>query len=234
MAAEQAQPIPQVAATSQAALLLLADGRLPSGGYAHSAGLEQAVAQGWVRDAADLLDFLRGRAHTAGLVAATFAAAARHRADDPDALTELDAELRARTPSPALRDLGVVLGRMLARAMSAIHPHPLLLVLPPGLQQPLVYGVVGAALGITPEQVAAASLHESVTGPATAAVKLMSLDPFTAHAAVATLAPELDSLTVRAVQAARGSLRDLPATAGPLADLAAELHARTDVRLFAS
>ena len=65
--------------TRTAALLLLADGRLPAGGYAHSAGLEQAIARGWVRTAEDIAEFLRGRIHTTGLVAAAFAAAAQHR-----------------------------------------------------------------------------------------------------------------------------------------------------------
>ena len=39
---------------SRAALLLLADGRFPAGGYAHSGGLEASIAAGRVRDVADL------------------------------------------------------------------------------------------------------------------------------------------------------------------------------------
>ena len=41
---------------SRSALLVLADGRLPTGGYAHSAGLEQAIRQGWVNDIDGLRD----------------------------------------------------------------------------------------------------------------------------------------------------------------------------------
>jgi urease accessory protein len=61
---------------SLATLLVLADGRLPAGGHAHSGGLEAAVASGRVRDVAGLDGFLRGRLATSGLVAAAFAAAA--------------------------------------------------------------------------------------------------------------------------------------------------------------
>lgn len=59
-----------------AALLLLADGRLPAGGYAHSGGLEPTVHIHGLTDVAGLEGFLEGRAATAGLVAASFAAAA--------------------------------------------------------------------------------------------------------------------------------------------------------------
>lgn len=59
-----------------AALLLLADGRLPAGAYAHSGGLEPAVAAGRVADMAGLERFLIGRTETAGFVAAVFAAVA--------------------------------------------------------------------------------------------------------------------------------------------------------------
>ncbi|MGW4109089.1 urease accessory protein UreF, partial [Streptomyces sp. NPDC004976] len=61
---------------SRTALLVLADGRFPAGGHAHSGGMEAAVASGRVRDTASLEAFCRGRLHTAGLVAAGLAAAA--------------------------------------------------------------------------------------------------------------------------------------------------------------
>ncbi|NEA07090.1 urease accessory protein UreF, partial [Streptomyces sp. SID10692] len=59
---------------SRAALLVLADGRFPAGGHAHSGGAEPAVAEGRVHDADSLADFCRGRLHTAGLTAAALAA----------------------------------------------------------------------------------------------------------------------------------------------------------------
>ncbi len=50
--------------------------------------------------------------------------------------------------------------------------------------------------------------YESVSGPATAAVRLLSLDPFDATAVLARLAPELDRVADSAVEAARRAARD--------------------------
>jgi urease accessory protein len=232
--------------TRTAALLLLGDGRLPAGGYAHSAGLEQAIARGWVRTAEDVADHLRGRVHTTGLVSASFAAATQHRTASAMAAGELpalqgelavlDAELIARTPSPALRRSGQDLGRMLLRAMSAIAPGeaPVLAAAGRALQQPIAYGVVAAALGLDARDAASVVLYESVATPAVAAVKLMSIDPFATHRCLAELAPELDELADRAAAHATTDPRTLPSHAAPLSDLAAELHTHHDQRLFAS
>jgi urease accessory protein len=58
------------------ALWLLADSRLPTGGHAHSGGLEAAVRRGLVRVPDDVAAWLAGRVPTAGLVTAAAAAAA--------------------------------------------------------------------------------------------------------------------------------------------------------------
>ncbi len=55
---------------------MLADGRFPAGGHAHSGGLEAAVVAGRVSDPGTLEAFLRGRVATSGAMAAAFAAAA--------------------------------------------------------------------------------------------------------------------------------------------------------------
>ncbi|TSI15056.1 urease accessory protein UreF [Brevibacterium aurantiacum] len=239
--------------TSRATLLMLGDGRLPSGGYAHSGGLEQAIRQGWVTDVSDLKDFLRGRLHTTGLMNAAFAVSARHIVGDHRSLSEagdrpadttvdetaeslaiLDAEFCARTPAPALRTTGEWLGTLMLRSMQRIHPHPLLEYLPKGLQQPLVYGAVGRALELGAAETAAVVLHEAVTGPATAAVKLMSIDPFQAHGAILSLGEELDVAAEAAADYELTPARDLPALSSPLSDFAAEMHVKDHVRLFAS
>ncbi|WP_046708975.1 urease accessory UreF family protein, partial [Streptomyces europaeiscabiei] len=97
---------------SRAALLVLADGRFPAGGHAHSGGAEAAVKAGLITGARELEAFCRGRLHTAGLVAAALAAAAALGVD-PSAL---DTAADARTPSVALRIASRKLGRQLMRA----------------------------------------------------------------------------------------------------------------------
>jgi urease accessory protein len=223
---------------SRAALLVLADGRFPAGGHAHSGGAEAAVKAGRITCAADLEDFCRGRLHTAGLVAGALAAAAVLGADP----AELDAAADARTPSPALRAAARRLGRQLLRAARAGWPCDELSALarefPKGAHQPVVLGAVARAAGLAPRDAAHCAAYDSVSGPATATVRLLSLDPFEATGVLARLAPELDRVADLAVAAARRAADDgvdaLPAASGPLLDLGAEWHATWPVRLFAS
>lgn len=223
------------------ALLLLADGRFPAGGHAHSGGLEPAVAAGRVHDVASLQAFLLGRAATAGLVAAAFTAAscARFGADAGEAaLLELDAELDARTPSPALRRASRTLGRQLLRATGTVCPHPRLDALragaPGGMHQPIVLGAAAAALGLPARAAAAAALHEATTGPAGAAVRLLGLDPFAVHAVLARLGAHLDTWAEEAAGYADSPAERLPAASAVMLDISAQHHATWEVRLFAS
>jgi urease accessory protein len=212
---------------SLATLLVLADGRLPAGGHAHSGGLEAAVASKRVTDLASLEGFLRGRLATSGVVAAAFAAAACASRD----VGPLDEGLDARTPSPALRRASRGQGRALMRAARAMwrvddigrEPH-----------HPIALGVVAAAAGLTPRDAAVTAAYGSVTGSATAAVRLLGLDPYGTHALLAALADECDLIAAGAAKHARDPVDDLPATSAPLLDIGAEHHATWEVRLFAS
>ena len=210
---------------SLATLLVLADGRLPAGSHAHSGGLEPAVAAGAVHDVPSLGAFLTGRLRTSGTVAAAFAAAACAR---PGEAVSLDAGLDARTPSPAARRASRAQGRALLRAARTMWPVPLLRE----LHQPVALGVVAAAAGLGPREAAVAAAHGSLTGPATAGVRLLGLDPFAVHALLAALAPDVDA--VAAAVRPHDPVDDLPAGSAPLLDLGAEHHATWEVRLFAS
>jgi urease accessory protein len=223
---------------SRAALLVLADGRFPAGGHAHSGGAEAAVKAGRGTGAAGLGEFCRGRLHTAGLVSAALAAAAVLGVDP----VELDAAADARTPSPALRLAARKLGRQLMRAARATWPSAELDALarefPKGAHQPVVLGLVARAAGLGPEDAAYCAAYESVSGPASATVRLLSLDPFDATGVLARLAPELDLVADRAVEAGRRVLDEgvdaLPCASAPLLEIGAEAHAAWAVRLFAS
>ncbi|MET9607505.1 urease accessory UreF family protein [Streptomyces sp. NPDC006512] len=223
---------------SLAALLVLADGRFPAGGHAHSGGAEAACKTGRVHDAATLAAFCRGRLHTAGLTSAGLAAAAALGLDP----AALDAAADARTASPALRAAARRLGRQLLRAARATWPDPALEALaaafPRGAHQPVVLGLTARAAGLGPLEAAHVAAYESVSGPATATVRLLGLDPFEATGVLARLAPELDAVAARAAEAAHRARtlgpQALPAASSPLLDIAAEAHADWPVRLFAS
>jgi urease accessory protein len=217
------------------ATLVLSDARFPGGGHVHSGGLEEAVARALVTGVGDLGTFLHGRLRTAGLVAASFAAAAVVAAGSPEPCwAALDAELDARTPSPALRATSRQLGRQLLRVVSAIRPHPNLDQLDRMAHQPVALGAAAASFGLDPRRAALLALHESVAGPAAAAVRLLSLDPFATHACLARLGPLLDELAEAAAGYIDAELDDLPAASTPLLDLAAEHHTTANTRLFAS
>jgi urease accessory protein len=223
---------------SRAALLVLADGRFPAGGHAHSGGAEAAVKAGRVTGAASLADFCRGRLHTAGLVSAALAAAAALGVD-PGAL---DSAADSRTPSPALRTAARRLGRQLTRAARATWPSRELDALarefPKGAHQPVVLGLVARAAGLGAADAAYCAAYECVSGPATATVRLLSLDPFEATGVLARLAPEVDLVADRAVTAAweavTAGVDALPSASAPLLEIGAEAHAAWPVRLFAS
>ncbi|MFD5828700.1 urease accessory protein UreF [Lentzea sp. NPDC060358] len=198
--------------------LILADSRFPGGGHVHSGGLEETAARGLVRDEPTLESFLRGRLLGAGLLAAGFAAAAARGED----LAVLDAELDARTPSPAQREASRAQGRGMLRAARRAWPSPRLDSLPRDPHQPLVIGVlVGEAF-----EAALTCAYLAVSGPASAAVRLLGLDPFGVNAIVASL--DVEEVAARACE-------ELPALGSPALDLLAEAHVRREgVRLFGS
>jgi urease accessory protein len=250
---------------TSSAMLLLADGRFPAGGHAHSSGLEAAVVAGRVTDVPTLERFLRGRLATAGLVAAAFAAAAHQAAAHQAAglgdvaaspaaadqapadrgspfgvaalLAELDRELDARTASPALRLASRRQGRALIRAARATWPSEVYRQLPAradGVHQPIVLGVTAAAAALSTHDSALLAAYGVLTGPASAAVRLLGLDPYHNQALLARLAGSCDTVATTAVAAAGKPASELPACAAPLADISAEIHATWEVRLFAS
>jgi urease accessory protein len=213
-----------------AALLTLADSRLPAGGHAHSGGVEQAVAAGLVADPISLTAFLRRRLHTAGAVAAGLAAAAC--GADAAALVRLDDEADARTPAPALRAASRQQGRGLVRVGRLAWPSRVWDGLPDRPHHPVALGVAAAAAGLRPVDAAHAAAYLAVSGPATAAQRLLAMDPLAVAAVTARLAPEVDDV---AAAAARPGAPDEPASAAdPLLDLFAEVHAARTDRFFAS
>lgn len=207
--------------------LLLLDSRAPVGASSHSAGLEAAVTAGWVRDLDDLDAFCVGRLRTSGRVAAAFAAAA---ARDLAGWRELDAEFEARTSSPAMRNASRALGAGLRRLLRATVPEFGGIDREWGVRSPhhpIVLGVGCALAGATPRDAARAAALAVVTTPATAAIRLLGLDPYAVHALLARLAPEIDALADTEWDA-------LPAEAALALDLLADVHQHQEVRLFAS
>ena len=229
------------------ALLLLADGRLPTGAHAHSAGLEAAVRHALVADVADLQAWMVGCLHTTWRAEAAAAVLAARLAvgDDgapsapsvPGAWRRLDREVEARIPSAHGRAVSRTLGRQLLRTGRAVWPHPALDlaagVHPDGPGQPLALGAVVAAAGHGPEQAAAIALHHAVQGAATAAIRLLGLDPYAVARTTAGLGGAIAGVAVDLADLEDDPAR-LPLAGAPTVDVMFTRHATADGRLFAS
>jgi urease accessory protein len=227
-----------------ALLLLLLDSRAPAGAHSHSGGMEAAITAGFVGDLDGVEQFCRGRLRTSGQGAAAFAAAGcqlwldggdLHGGDAAEWL-RLDDELSARTPSEAARAASRQLGSGLRRLLRAMVPDadlttPWRQCPAPAPHHPLVLGSAVALAGGTPELAARAAALAACTGPASAAVRLLGLDPFAVQGMLARLTA--DSGTWRA-HIAHQVPESLPAGGAPALDLLADVHLTAEVRLFAS
>jgi urease accessory protein len=240
--------LPVSTASGSAALLALADQRLPGGGHAHSGGVEQAITDGLVQDVQTLEAFLQRRLATAGLVTAGLAAAAAQLAGRPGAalgITALDAEADARTPSPAQRLASRAQGRGLLRTVRTAWAAPSRYLAWTALggrpHHPVVLGCAAHAGGMQPDGAALVAAYLAVSGPSTAAQRLLALDPVAVAAVTIRLGPRIEQIAA-AARAATGfldrgegfGLDRLPSDSDPLLDLLAERHAARKERLFAS
>ncbi|MBT0568199.1 urease accessory protein UreF [Williamsia sp. CHRR-6] len=206
-------------------MLTLADSRLPIGGHVHSGGIEQAIADRMVTDAASLRDFVHRRLHSSALVGASVAASV---ADGVLDETRAQVEVDARTPSAAARAASLAQGRGLLRLARRRWPAADYTAHVPRSHLPVITGTVGRMSGLDGHQSALVFTYTAMTGMATAGQRLLALDP--AEVAIVTL--DLAPLCAEvAARAARDGLADL---SDPLFDVLAERHQIRDMPLFAS
>ncbi|MFI5434159.1 urease accessory protein UreF [Rhodococcus baikonurensis] len=218
-------------ASADIASMLLADGRLPTGGHAHSSGLEPALAGGLLQG--QVPDFIRGRLETVGLVEAAATVITRRWAvseGSADELEDISRELLARTPSAPLREASIQLGRGLARLASRLWPqHPavqMLMALPGHPMRPLALGVFTAISGMDDLQAARSCLYDDAQTVASAALKLLPVDPAEPVEWLLRAASTIETVAKAAV--AVEGVTDIPATTGPLVEQwSLEHHARS-------
>lgn len=210
--------------TNLSTLLTLADSRLPTGGHVHSGGVEEAVTSGIVVDLTTLRAYLRRRIRTHGLVTASVAAAVH-----AGSLTIADADLEtdARTPAPAARQASRAQGRGLARLARRVWPDQDWRPLGTTPHLAVAAGAVGNVSGLNPDQTAMSVVYTTMTGSATAAQRLLALDPADVAALTFELAPLCEATAAEAG-------KDLADLSDPLLDVLAQRHRERERPLFVS
>jgi len=214
------------------AAMLMADARLPSGGHAHSAGVEPAVTAGVRPD--QLPALLRGRVSTTTLVEAGTAVAARHARLTGGDLDDVEAAWAARTPSRAQRDAARVLARGYLRVAGALVPGDEVIAAwrqratPP--PRPCVLGVIAAGLGVSSLELARLVVYEDLQAATAAVLKLEPRDPLELVSLVVELCGGIDD-RLHAI-AAITDPAGIPAFSAPQSEAWAEAHARSTRRLF--
>lgn len=208
--------------------------------------MEAACAVGLVTGLDTLRSFLYGRLWTEGAIGAVAAAAVCARAGGDHSATALfrsvEAEIDARTPSPAARRASRDQGSHILRLAMTVTFDPLLDALARAAvghyQRPhyaTAVGAVAAVAGATPQEAAESAAYASVAGPAFAAQSLLGLDPRQVSELGVEMAPEVQRLAGEAAHVSLQSLAHMPAFGAPALEYLAEEHvAAPTKRLFAS
>jgi urease accessory protein len=215
-------------------LLQLSDGTFPSGGYAHSSGLEAASVLGGLGARAGDTDptaaFLDASLRQVGRTALPFVRAAALDWTRLAALDEaFDATLPLLGPNHASRAQGRAFASAAARIWDEAAPIAESARRGPAHHAPL-FGAVFGLLGVAVEETLAAYLHGAARGVLSAGVRLGLLGPLEAQRLLAERAPLLDSILVDA----RNVVPEDAAQTAPLLEIFGALHDRLDGRMFQS
>lgn len=213
--------------------LQLVDSAFPAGGFAHSNGLEAAIA---FREGIAIEQHLSELIAQAGRTALPFV---REACAEPERLAELDALFDATTTSHVVNRASRAQGRALVSAAGRIwttHEGAQRIASyaqrepAPPLHHAPVLGAIFGALGQAPDAAMAGYLHGVVRGVLSAAVRLGVVGPLEAQ----RLHGENAALASRAVDTSRALSSNGVAQPAPLLELYATLHDGLDARLFQS
>jgi urease accessory protein len=212
----------------------LIDSSFPSGGFAHSGGLEAAVQHGHVAGPESLRAFTRQTLAQGGRSALPLVTAAHRR---PDELPDLDGLCDVFLSNPVANRASRVQGRALLTAVARSFPHPDIAALDAGARSDRLaahlapsFGAVYGTLGVGLLDAQRAFLFVALRGVSSAAVRLGLVGAYEAQEIQAWAAADIDEV----IQVcAHLEPHDIAQTA-PLIDLFQSTHDRLYSRLFQS
>lgn len=231
---DQSMSMPATVPGNNWLLWQLADSAFPTGGFAHSGGLEAAWQHGEVRNRDELREWLKAGLHQLATTALIFVNATH---SEPNRLDELDRLYEAFTSNHVANRASRLQGRALLAAVERIFPGR-------GIQtestcpQPIapfghlapVFGAVTRSLGVLQDDTLRLFVFTHLRGVLAAAVRLNIVGPMDAQAIQFQLSPEAEAV---ARDGAELGLDDLAQTA-PLLDLWQGAQDRLYSRLFQS
>lgn len=202
----------------------------PVGAFSYSGGLEQVVADGDVRDAGTLRDWLESLLVQGNLWNDAVLFAEAHRAaGDADRLVEVAALTEALSGS-AERHRETMLQGEAFLAAAAGWPHAVLDQLGAAVAYPVAVGAVAAAHGIAAEAGLAAYLHAVTSNLVSVAIRCGVIGQ--KHGV--TILTELEAQIVTLANMAAGSTLDDLGAATMRAEIASLRHETLPTRLFRS
>jgi urease accessory protein len=215
-------------------LFQLTDSAFPTGGFAHSGGLEAAAQLGELDEAKGLREFVREALWQAGYGALPLVSAAHA---DPSRWAELDALCEAFVLGAVQNRASRTQGRAFLATCVRSFTEPALDELQRqgqaarlGLHYPPVVGVTLATLGIARIAAQRWFLFTTLRGLLSAAVRLGLSGPHAAQGLQRSLAPVLEEILLRCAELAPEQV----AQTAPILDLLQSAHDRLYSRLFVS
>lgn len=217
--------------SSQWLIWQIADTAFPSGGMAHSGGLEAARAAGAVEDEAELREYLLMALTQAGRAAIPFMLAAMEAADLPALDVECDTFLTNSVANKASRSQGLGFLTAATRVFPGIAELKTL-VRRQGMagHWPVLFGAIVYRLNIPRDQAARLFLFVTLRSMISAAVRMGIIGPLAAQAMQHELSPHAEQIARRSMKL---TLDDV-AQISPVMELYQGLHDRLYSRLFVS
>ena len=220
-----------------ARMLQFGDSMFPIGGFSFSCGLESAIQEGVVVDAATLKAFTRtaleqaARGDGIALVAAHRAAAA----GDLDALIRIDEQVHARKLSDEIRTMSVRMGKKFTEMGVRVIGAPLLCTWRDCIETSATPGCYPVALaanfavqGLSAREAFVVHQYGMAATILGAALRLMKISHVDTHKILYELNGGAEAAYERAAAA---RLSDMSGYA-PLTEILAAVHAKAHVRLF--